>query len=113
MATTTPTLPPEAFEFGPFESVAQIRTANENLGHYWFSVGALKFFSSRVIHKVYFGRFFVSSEQFEPGSPRLFTVRMASNHGAIFTIGKFQEHKSEARAIAAIDALWAENKGPR
>ena len=71
---------------------------------YWFSPDTLRFFRSRVGATAYESndgryRFFVSSEQFDYASPRLYTVRVQNTEtGAIGTVGDFQGYESRRRA---------------
>ena len=77
-------------------------------GH-WFDAATMKFFSSRVAQTatVKDGKaYFVSSEQFERRSPRLYSVRVCDmTTGDINTVGKFQEYETSQQAIAAIKKL--------
>ena len=77
-------------------------------GH-WFDVDTMKFFSSRVAQTatVKDGKaYFVSSEQNERRSPRLYSVRVCDMvTGEIDTVGKFQQYRTSQQAIAAIKTL--------
>lgn len=86
--------------FGPFENIDQIKEAHESRGGYWFTPGAMRFFSSRLGKTVYGGRFFISSEQAPRSfdgkpSPRLYTVRVAHDDGTICTIDGFYDRTRE------------------
>ena len=91
-----------------FRTISEIQAANERLGHHWFEPGALRFFNSRVGCTVYASRYFVSSEQFDYTSPRLYTVRRANDDGSIDTVGEFQAYRTCAEARQAIKALPVE-----
>jgi hypothetical protein len=87
--------------------MAEIRRANRQLGHYFFSPETMRFFRSRVGREVIGGRYFVTSEQFDEVSPRLYTVRRANDDGSIDTASEFQGFTTgrEARACAELLAL--------
>lgn len=81
-------------------------------GH-WFSPDAMRFFRSRVIDEVFCGTqnvYFVSSEQFDHNSPRLFTLRVFNPETkAIDTIGEFQGYATRTQALtAALHAAFDE-----
>ena len=78
----------------------QIRKANDEAGHYFFSEGAMRFFRSRVHDEVYGAGFFVTSEA-APNEPRFYTVRFAQPDGSITTVGEFQQYASRSGAHAA------------
>lgn len=88
-----------------FWDMNEVRRANKDRGHHWFEPSTLRFFRSRVGDTLYGGRYFVSSEQFDDGYPRLYTVREAMSDGSIETVGEFQEYETRDQAIRAIKAL--------
>jgi hypothetical protein len=75
---------------------------------YWFSRGATAFFRSRVSPTMYPDdarkvSYFVSSEQFDYQSPRLYTVRVIDwATGDVDTVGEFQQYGTLAQARGAI-----------
>lgn len=90
-----------------YETISEIRAANERAGMHFFERAAMRFFASKVEgSQVFGGRYFITSEQFRPSSgpaaPRRFTIREARTSGDVFTIGEFQAFYSaaEARAVA-------------
>lgn len=89
----------------PFESMSHLRAANKVAEHHFFERDTMKFFSSRIESGLYKGRYFVTSEQYDSESPRLYTVRHAREDGTIHTVGEFQHFKTrrdakrECRAI--------------
>lgn len=88
-----------------FNTVNDIKQLAADTGNHFFDRDAMRFFKSRIGHKVYGGRFFVSSEQFDDGSPRLYTVRVATYEGGrldVDTVGGFQQYETRADAVAAI-----------
>jgi hypothetical protein len=88
-----------------FRSISQIKDANKRIGHHWFQPEAMRFFRSRIESGVYGGRYFISSEQFDDNSPRLYTVHEASPEGKIDTIGEFQQYAHLEDARDAVKSL--------
>lgn len=95
---------------GPFETIADVRRANDKAGHHWFEADTIRFFGSKIESVVYGGRYFVSSEQ-PPFGARAFTVRRCNDDGSISTVGEFCSIRT--RAIAqAMCRDYAENGEP-
>lgn len=99
---------------GPFVSIEDIKSANAANGQYWFSPQSLKFFSSKIENKVYGGRLFITSEQFESSDghkdPRRWSIRLTEDDGSIWTINGFQEYASKALAeVAVLELLEGES----
>lgn len=88
-----------------FKTINEIKQANKNAGKFWFSPDTLRFFKSKIHNKVYGGRFFITSEQYDYNAPRLYTIREASADGSIDTVGKFQEYQTLNQAIEAAKDL--------
>lgn len=90
-----------------YETISEIRAANERAGLHFFEKGAMRFFASRIEGtQVFGGRYFITSEQYRPSSgpaaSRRYTIREARAGGDVFTMGEFQAFYSaaEARAVA-------------
>lgn len=82
-------------------TIETIKAANEAAGQYFFTEGAMTFFSSVIHPEIYRGRYFVTSEQAD-GQPRRYTVREAIDGGAdIGKLGEFQQHETLEAAISA------------
>jgi hypothetical protein len=85
-----------------FYDMNEIKRANARAGQHFFEEGTMRFFNSRVGDTVHCGPggiFFVTSEQFDDSSPRRYTVReFVPATGRINTVGKFQEHATNAAA---------------
>ena len=92
-----------------YTHITEIRNANERLGHHFFEDGNLRFFRSRIGSSVYGGRYFITSEQFDANSPRLYTIREAKPNGRIDTVGEFQQYASHAQATRAAKKLAGES----
>ncbi len=88
-----------------FRNIAEVKQANEAIGHHWFSPGATRFFNSRVSGKLVNGRYFVSSEKFDLNSPREYTIREALADGQIETVGQFGGYKTFREALNVIKTL--------
>lgn len=92
-------------------TIAALKRFADNRGSFFFSKGAMQFFNSQILSGVYLSTteeskgYFVTSEQFDSESPRLFTVRvfdMNAEQMNIETVGEFQEYPTadEARTAA-------------
>jgi hypothetical protein len=84
---------------GPFTLVSDIR--KRHTGH-WFDVDSRKFFKSRIGDTVYFGRFFISSEKFNKGCTRIYTIRLATDDGNIKTVEVLKDYTSSRQALSAL-----------
>ena len=91
-----------------FRTISEVREANAAIGHHWFSRDTMRFFNSRIVGNLIDGRFFVSSERYDDGSPRLYTIREAMPNGEIETVGEFQAFASADAARRAIRSMIRE-----
>lgn len=86
-------------------TLSRIKEANKEKGYHWFSRATMRFFRSRVYGETFdtpTGALFVSSEQYDDESPRLFTIRRFTvATGVIGMVGEFQEFDTKASAFAA------------
>lgn len=92
-------------------TIEDIRTANFKADGHFFDHSTMKFFSSRILPKVYQGKggyYFITSEQFTPSSgfpeSRKFTVRRfrPEADASIDTVGGFNDlSRRDAMRIAA------------
>lgn len=85
-------------------TITDIRRRNRAFGAHFFDADTLRFFRSRILPTVHAGReraFFVTSEQFDDDSPRLYTVRYCTPEGDCGTVGDFQGHASASAAQQA------------
>ncbi len=93
-------------------TLSDIKTANRVRGLYFFSRDTLRFFRSRIstrVHQGPGGIYFVTSEQFDERSSRLYTVRCFNPASAgIDTVGEFQEHPTAYQAHAEAARLAAQ-----
>lgn len=100
-----------------FTSIPALKAAARNAGSHFFDKGAMQFFNSRIEGGMIGGRWFITSEQFDDESPRLYTVRVVTRDDAavpalqIDTVGEFQAYTTKAEARAS--ALAAQTEGQR
>lgn len=89
-----------------YKTIADIRSANDAAGEFWFSPDTLRFFDGRVLAGVIGGNLFITSERYDMDSPRAYTVRRAHADGSIDTVGEFMGYvtanaaRNAARGIA-------------
>lgn len=89
--------------------MSHVKAICESHGSKWFEKGAMRFFSSKLPRtaKVYNGAaYFISSEQFDAKTPRMYSIREANlSNGKVNTIGKFQQYATMASAKAALTTI--------
>ena len=95
-----------------FVDIDHIKRANDELGHFFFSDGAMRFFNSRIHREVYAGRYFITSERYDAETPRLYTIRRANDDGSIDDVSEFQHYKTAREARHAIK-IFLVHGGPR
>jgi hypothetical protein len=89
-------------------TMEEIKSKNRDIGHHWFEADTMRFFRSRIPQTTVDGwNLFVTSEQFDEDSPRLYTIRVANKDGSIDTMGDFQAFGTRAQAVAAARRLLA------
>lgn len=101
--------------FNYFSSIPALKAAARNSGSHFFDAAAMRFFNSKIEGGMIGGRWFITSEQFDDESPRLYSVRVvtrdmdATPSLQIDTVGDFQAYATRAEAKAA--ALQAQTEG--
>jgi len=96
--------------------ISELQRKNTDAGNYFFSAGAMRFFSSKTDeHATIKGNkgYFITSEQFKgdrrsglKSLPRKFTVRvMDMKSGSVSTIGEFQQFGTHGQAKKKIEEL--------
>lgn len=88
-------------------TIADIKKANQAIGHHWFDPVTMHFFGTRVSQRVHEGpggTYFVTSEQPPQGS-RCYTIRRVMLSGQIETVGFLGAHTSLSRAHRAAEFL--------
>lgn len=85
-----------------FRDIHEVKEANNRAGYFFFSPDTMRFFNSRILGKLYGGRWFITSER-GPYSFRRYTIRQANADGSITTVKEFGKYStaSAARAAAA------------
>jgi hypothetical protein len=86
----------------------QIKRAAIGARSHWFDPASMRYFNSRLgqtVYPVQGGALFISSERFDYGSPRLYSVRSCTWDGCIDTVGKFQEFSTSTAAHSAASRL--------
>ena len=90
-------------------SLETVKAANHRAGRYWFTPDTTRFFRSRYseyAYKVGDRAYFITSEQFDDHSPRLFTLRVCDlTTGEVDTVGEFQQYRSRHLAEKAMREL--------
>lgn len=96
-------------------TVAAIKRYSLAAGSHFFEAGTMRFFSSRVLDRVWYGAdgvyFFITSEQFKPSSgpahARRYTVRKwsESEAGSVDTVGEFRQYATSRAASKAASEL--------
>ncbi len=89
-----------------FKNMSEVKQANKETGHYWFSPDTMRFFKSKVETDLISGCYFVTSEK-GPSGPRRYTVRMVNTDSTIDTAGDFQGYATKLQALKAIIHLTA------
>jgi hypothetical protein len=62
-------------------TMLEVKRAAREHGSHWFDAATMRFFKSRVMPRVWntpAGPAFISSEQFDEDSPRLYTIRVVN-----------------------------------
>jgi hypothetical protein len=92
-----------------YASMIEVARANAEAGYHWFSKSTTRFFGSRVesgLTTLGDGtQLFISSEQYEPDTLRLYTIRQVVPGGAVKTFSRFQEYGTLDDAKAAVTDL--------
>ena len=91
-------------KMGYYKSIDEIKRANKEKGHHFFDSDTMRFFRSRILSYIE-ENYFITSEKFDDGSPRVYTVRIALEDGTIHSVSEFQQFKTIAQAKAFIKKL--------
>lgn len=85
--------------------ISDVIDVSRQHGNHFFDPETIAWFRSEIVDKV-FGVFFVTSEQFDDESPRLFTIRRIDwDNGTISTVGKFQQYETLEEAMTEVKRL--------
>lgn len=95
-----------------YKSISELKRLHA--GHF-FDRDTIRFFDSVIYPNVrtgYDGWYFITSEKFDTGWPRLFTIRKIDENGKIDTVGKFQGYQTFEDALkSASEFAKAEREG--
>ena len=92
--------------YGPFHTIEMMKRANQSGGYPFFEPEAMRFFRSRIAPGVTHGRVFITSEQFDYQSPRLYTVRAMKDDGSTTELCEFQQFETLKRARAYVKRIY-------
>lgn len=91
-----------------FFTLAQVKEANRESGHCWFSPDTMRFFRTRILGGLVAGKYFVTSEK-PPHGPRKYSIREVKNtQGHIWTVGEFCQYGTARAARAALKYITAQ-----
>lgn len=85
-------------------TIKAIKEANKAIGHHFFEADTMRFFSSRILPRVYAGKYFITSEKrcFQDYS-RVYSIRVVDHDGRIDTIeGKYNTAGQAKKALKAL-----------
>jgi hypothetical protein len=90
-----------------YTSISQIINEAESAGSHFFTIGTLRFFSSRIYKEIYGGCYFITSERdnYRDSNPRFYTIRKYEGGLKIETVGEFCQYTSKAQSISAVKKL--------
>ena len=88
-----------------YETMQQIKDANEAAGDNFFDPNRMHVFWTVIHDDVINGNMFITSEQQTLSSQRLFTIRRVFANGLIETVGSFQEYEFHEAARDAARLL--------
>lgn len=78
-------------------TIAQLKVECKMTGSHFFDADTMRFFRSRIAPRITHteqGIVFITSEQFDSNSPRLYTVRIMQENGQVKDFGGFQGYKT-------------------
>lgn len=86
-----------------FYQMDEIIRLHEGAGFYFFSEGAMKSFNSKIVENSDIKNHFITSEKFDKGYPRKFTIRKFNpDTKHIEDVSEFQEFSTVAKAFKAL-----------
>lgn len=90
-------------------TIGDVERLNSRSGRHFFDADTMRFFKSRICrdYDLLYGRFFITTEKYDAETPRLSTLRVALDDGAIETCGEFQQFRSPGAAYDALRKAWA------
>jgi hypothetical protein len=92
--------------YDEFTSIPAVKAAFSAAGSFWFTPKAMKFFNSKIESSLIGGRYFITSERYESGEPKLFNVRKVVRESDerldIETIGEHMTYATKQQAMQAL-----------
>lgn len=85
-------------------TIDDIKRANKEAGKFFFSPSSMRFFNSKIESHLIYDRFFITSERYEKGQPKLFTIREVMDDYSIENLSEFQQFSSKHRALTFLNA---------
>lgn len=89
--------------------IEELKRLNKKAGQFWFDADTTRFFKSRysqTAEKVGNKAYFITSEQFDLTSPRLYSIRVFDYAtSGVNTIGEFQDYKTHSQAGGALKLI--------
>jgi hypothetical protein len=85
-------------------TISQLKAAVTLTGSHFFDRDTMRFFKSRIapgINHTEQGITFITSEQFDDNTPRMYTLRILRSSGAIDELSDFQEFSTLSKARKA------------
>lgn len=88
-----------------FESLEEIRRANQSRGHHFFeNEWCMKFPDEKIYH----GKFFITEDGMDLGEIQLkprYTIRKAAKDGTISNVGRYRQFGSHHEAVKDIERI--------
>ena len=89
--------------------MSRVKSANKDNAGHWFNGRETRFFNSRYPRTATLFKnvaYFVSSEQYDSDSERLYTTRACDMlTGKVTTVGEFQQYKTGSLANDALNTM--------
>jgi hypothetical protein len=83
-------------------TILDVRRADKAAGLHFFDEDTMDFFKSRIESEVVGDGYFLTSEQNNANTRRMYTLRQAQLDGSINTVGEFQQYKRRMDAERAL-----------
>ena len=88
-----------------FKNITEVKRANKELGHHWFSTSTVKYFNARVETPVLGGYYWVESQDNYDRTKREYLAVSAAPDGAVSYLHGAERFNTLAEAKAIIDAI--------
>ena len=82
-----------------YNSIEEIREANQAIGNHWFDADTMAFFNSVIESSIINRCMFISSERMNYMDAKMYTIRIALPSGQVQTLSDFQQFNSLDYAI--------------